>query len=162
MNEFNFNEIEDAIWNEAPIVIGDTTVKDLYPTKSYIYALQRALYHGAYVDLYVLFEQEVPIHPKFLPILSRILKRAKTKDAGRPPQLTPSQEACIHRLVTKKCFEENISIKEACSILSTLSSDESLLPEKQIKSLSESTIYRAFSGVDKELFDNRFTQLLKR
>jgi hypothetical protein len=163
MKQFNFNEIEDAIWNELPIiVVGDTTIKDLYATKSYIYALQKALYQGIYVDLYILFEKEVPIHPKFLPILSAILKRAKTKDAGRPPQLTPSQEVCIHRLVSKKCFEDDISIKEACSILSALSNDESLLPEKQFKRLSESTIYRAFNSVDKELFDNKFTQLLKR
>jgi len=161
MKEFNFKEIEDAIWNAIPIQIGDVTVKDLYPTKPYIYALQKALYLNKYTDLYKLLQSKTPLHPEFLPILSMVLMRSKAREGGRPQELAPAQEACIHRLVTEICLRENLSIHKACLELAAKSSDEHLLDDIDIGKLSVNTIRRAFDSIDQDLFGGRFARLFE-
>ena len=157
MIEHDFKKIEDAILNEPAMQVGDIAVKELYPTKPYIYALQKALYQGIYTDLYKLFNSKAPIHPEFLPVITTILMRSKTKDGGSPPIFTPTQQACIHKLVSERCLKENISIHKACLAIEALSCDQKLLDDLEIKKISVGTIRRAFDYIDKELFDNSFT-----
>ena len=161
MTKIDFREIEDAIWGEVPTQIGDVVVKDLYPTKPYIYALQKALYLNKYGDLYKLLQSKTPLHPEFLPILSLVLMRSKAREGGRPQELTPVQEACMHRLVTEICFRENLSIHKACLELAAQSSDEHLLGDIEIGKLSVNTIRRAFDSIDQDLFGGRFTKLFE-
>jgi hypothetical protein len=159
MTKIDFKEIEDAIWGEVPTQIGDVVVRDLYPTKPYIYALQKALYLNKYADLYKLLQSKTPLHPEFLPILSLVLMRSKAGEGGRRPEFTPVQKACIHRLVTEKCFRENLSIHKACLEIEALSSKEKIIGDAELGELDVSTIRRAFDSIDKELFGGRFTKL---
>ena len=161
MRKINFKDIEDTIWSEIPTQIGGVSVKDLYPIKPYIYALQKALYLNKYGNLFKLLDKKIPIHPEFLPILSLVLMRSKARDGGKPPKLTPVQEACIHRLVTEICFRENLSIHKACLAIEALSSNKHLLDDIEMGELSVNTIRRAFDSIDQDLFGGRFARLFE-
>lgn len=158
MNEFNFKEIEDAIWNEPAINAGGSSYKEIYQARDYTEALQLALYKQKDKRLIDLLDKQVPIHPMQLPILARVLKQKDLpKKSGTKIKLTSQEEVYIHRLVALEAMKTGESLDAVFLGLSTV---ENLLPE--VGFLSDSTIRRAFGRVDKDLFQDRFKNYINR
>jgi hypothetical protein len=160
MKKIDFIALENQIWQELPTQIGDVMVQDLYPTHEYIKALQKALYQYRYADLYQLLNNQVPVHPKLLPILSLVVQKASSKEGGRRPKLIPVQKAYIHRLLTERCLRNGLTIDKAAQELAALSENQNLLDDIDY-SIDEKTIKKAFKEIDL-LFDNRFTKIINR
>lgn len=158
MKEFNFQEIENLIWNEPATEIGDIAIKDLYFPRRYTEALQKALYKDDPEDLSKLLKNKTPIHPLQLPILAAVIDmRTRHKKNGRRPRMTQSEEIKLHRAVWMLCISNSWTLDDCYRFLS-----HDNHPIDGINSyLSEKTIRDTFKKVDKEIFNNRFTNFYK-
>lgn len=158
MKEFNFKEIEDAIWNEPAVNTAGGSYKEIYRTRDYTEALQLALYKQQDRKLIELLDKQVPIHSLQLPILAAVIKQKNIpKKSGTKIKLTPQEEVYIHRLVALEAMKTGKSLD---AVFLALSAVENLLPN--IGALSDSTIRRAFNKVDKDLFQSRFKNYINR
>jgi hypothetical protein len=158
MKNFDFQEIEDLIWNEPALEIENTVIKDLYFPRKYTEALQKALYKDNPEDLSQLLKKKVPIHPLQLPILAAVIDmRTRHKKNGRRPRLTPAEEIKLHQHVWMRCISTGWTLDDC---FKSISSEEN--PIEGITSpLSEKTIRDTFKKVDKEFFNNRFINFYK-
>ncbi len=158
LNRINFNltEIEENILSEPAVLIGDIAVKDITNQRPYIESLDLALNKGILDPLLHGLKGQHPIHPLLLPAIAELLERAEIPATpGRNKTLTPIEKKYLHQKICELCAKEELSIEQA---VITLASEKELFPSLS-NYVSESTIRRAFSEVDKSEFKGRFTEL---
>jgi hypothetical protein len=154
--EINLIEIEQKILDEPAILIGDIAVKDITNQRPYIESLDLALNKGILKPLIHGLKGQHPIHALLLPAIAELLERADIPSAsGRNRAFTPIEKKFLHKKICELCAKGNLSIEQA---VITLASEEGILPSLSTF-VSESSIRRAFSEIDKNEFEGRFAKL---
>lgn len=153
---FNLTEIEEKILSEPAVLIGDIAVKDITNQRPYIESLDLALNKGILGPLLHGLRGQHPVHPLLLPAIAELLERAEIPAMpGRNKTLTPIEKKYLHQKICELCAKDSLSIEQA---VITLAAEKELFPSLS-SNVSESSIRRAFSEIDKHEFKGRFTKL---